>query len=128
MNPLRIALDLRRNTLEFRLRDEVGEPVVWETRPATVDIGEAGRLLGVEIDLSTAPGRAEPWTTASPPPGDFDPTTGSLYIPLDARVDPLARTATATARTGVDRDGRLLSVEIPRRGEGYEISYPSGNQ
>ena len=128
MNPLRIVLDLRRNMLEFRLRGEEAEPAVWEMRPATVDIGEAGRLLGVEIDLSTAPERAKPWTTDSPPPGEFDPTTGSLYVALDSRVDRLARTATATARAGIDRDGRLMRVEIPRRGEGYEISFPSGNQ
>jgi hypothetical protein len=128
LNPLQIVLDLRRNTLELRLRGETGEPVAWETRPATVDIGEAGRLLGVEIDLSALPERAEPWTTDSPPPGDFDPSTGSLYVALDSRVDAHARTATATARTGIDRDGRLMTVEIARRGEGYEISYPSGNQ
>jgi uncharacterized protein YuzE len=128
VSPLQIMLNLRRNTLEFRLRGELGEPAVWETRLATIDIGEAGRLLGVEIDLSTSPQCAEPWTRAAPPPGDFDPATGSLYIALDSRVDDLARTATGTALTGIDRNGRLMTVEIPRRGEGYEISYPSGNQ
>lgn len=128
MKPLRIVLDLRRNTLEFRLRDDVGETMAWETHPATVDIGEAGRLLGVEVDLSAAPERAEPWRATTPPHGEYDPVTCTLYVALDSRVDMHARSASATARAGIDRDGRLMSLEIPRRGEGFEISYPSGNQ
>jgi hypothetical protein len=30
--------------------------------------------------------------------------------------------------TEFDRDDELVAIAIPRRGDGYEISYPSGNQ
>jgi hypothetical protein len=121
---MRILLDLQRNTLEFRLRDE-GEPTSWERLPATVDIGEAGRLLGVEVDLAGLPEMTESLSGA---PGVYDAQSETLYIAQDSVSDPNTRSASLQARAGLDAAGRLLAIEIPRRGVGYEISYPSGNQ
>ena len=93
-----------------------------------VDIGEAGRLLGVEADLSGATGVAEPAGDVSSAVATFDAEARTLYLALDPAPAPNARSASTQARAGLDAEGRLLSLEVPRRGAGFEISYPSGNQ
>lgn len=128
MTPPRVFLDLPRNTLELRLREGAGDPVTWEALPATLDIGEAGRLLGIELDLSNRGAMCRPWRTSAPPTGEFDPVAETLFVPLDAQPDGQVRSATTTVRGGADADGCLVSVEVPRRGVGFEISYPSGNR
>jgi hypothetical protein len=125
---MRILLDLRRNTLELRLREAVGEPVTWESVPGTVDIGQAGRLLGVEVDLTGSPQVAVPWEEGENAFGVYDPTWRSLYVEIGEREDHNTRSASVQVRAGFDGRGSLMSVEIERRGAGYEISYPSGNQ
>ena len=104
----RISLDPRRNTLRLVL----DERPVAERQPgeATIDIGENGRLLGVELG------------------GDAGSHGTPLYLTLVASTDVHVRSITATVQEDRDDCGRLLAVEIPRRGKGYEIAYPSGNQ
>lgn len=104
----RITLDLRRNTLRLVL---VEQPVTEHRAiPALIDIGEGGRLLGVELD-------------------GFGETDGNpLYLTLFAATGLHVRSIAADVQGDLDVAGDLLAVEVPRRGHGYEIAYPSGNQ
>ena len=102
-----IDIDLAANTLLLVVR-EPGEAAPVERSPAeaTIDIGTAGRLIGVE--------------------------GGDLYLdvmPPESGTEHLIRSV--TARVTVEREaasGSLLAIVVPRAGEGYEITYPSGNQ
>lgn len=103
---MRLLLDLARNTIELR----VAEPPVDATRldcPATVDVGESGRLLGVELAL---------------------PNGESRYVAAETGRGELARSAGATAGVVLAADGSVAAITLPRRGPGYELSYPSGNR
>lgn len=104
----RITVDLRRNTLRLVLAEQpitVRRPVA-----ALIDIGESGRLLGVELDE------------------EMGKDGGPLYLTVYASTDIHVRSVPATVQEYRDDSGLLLAVEIPRRGHGYEIAYPSGNQ
>ncbi|MGI8476580.1 MAG: hypothetical protein ACR2OO_09455 [Thermomicrobiales bacterium] len=111
--PRRICVDAARNTLEITLGDDAdaGRDLI-ECR-VTIDIGERGRLLGVEVE----------------PPGS--PASGSavepLYIAIEAGEGGLARTAEGMATATLLR-GELVALSLPRRTAGYEITYPNGNQ
>jgi hypothetical protein len=103
---VKLLLDLARNTIELRLHDA---ELVRQTRlPALLDIGEGGRLLGIEVTL----------------PGDAAPR----YLPIEAERGELTRSAAVTIAVAFDRGGEPVAIELPRRGKGYELSYPSGNQ
>ena len=102
-----IDIDLAANTLRLVVREPGGEaPVERAPAEATVDIGTAGRLIGVEQD--------------------------DLYLdvmPPEPGTEHLIRSV--TARVTIEREpetGALLAIVVPRVGEGYEITYPSGNQ
>jgi hypothetical protein len=120
---MRITVSPRENTLRFRLgpdRPLTGRIAV----PAVIDVGESGRLVGVEADLSAV---------AAPPPepaAAFDPASGTLYIALDdaAGRDHLTRSAAIAAIAALDAAGAPAELIVPRRGAGYEITYPSGNR
>jgi hypothetical protein len=105
-----IVVDTARNELRFELAvkwktgERGGETL---TAPADLDIGERGRLLSLEVHL---PGQA------------------AHTIVIDDRTDPYARTARIAVRCTLAPDGSLTRVTVPRRGPGYEISYPSGNE
>jgi hypothetical protein len=101
-----IVVDTARNELWFELGADSGAGEVM-TAPADLDIGERGRLLSLEIHLH----QQTPQT-----------------IVIDDRPDPYARTAHITVRCTIAPDGSLTRVAVPRRGPGYELSYPSGNE
>jgi hypothetical protein len=99
----------------------------------TIDVGAGGRLLGVEVPLDPASPLAAPWRGGDPPPSAaFDPESGGLYLPLEpdpgASAGALVRSVRAPLRLLADPQGALVAVEVPRRGHGYEIAYPSGNR
>jgi len=123
---VRILLDTARNLLRFRLRE--GAPA-GPPRPArgTVDMGEGGRLLGLELsaDAALAAGIAPDGGPCAP---QFDPALGTLYLPVTAPVGGQARAAEVEVLLRTAADGALLAVDLPRRGHGYEIAYPSGNR
>lgn len=101
-----IVVDTARNELQFELDSAVrgGEAL---RLLADLDIGERGRLLGLEILLPD----------------------GTLYpIVIDDGPDPFARTARVEVGCWLGPDGTPARVMLPRRGAGYEISYPSGNE
>lgn len=83
-------------------------PATAEPASGVIDVGEGGRLLGIEID--GAPDR-EPVLI------DIDPPRGAL-----------SREASVPLTIERDAEGAMIAVTLPRRGAGYEITYPSGNQ
>jgi hypothetical protein len=99
-NPIvtRIVIDLRRNELVL----ELDRPLAMAgDGVATIDIGASGRVLGVEAGdayLAIA-----------------DPVPGSESLVRSA-ISPV------TVPAGARR------LRVPRKGAGWEISFPSGNQ
>jgi hypothetical protein len=80
---------------------ELDRPLAAADGVATIDIGASGRLLGVEVGdayLATA-----------------DPVPGSEL---------LGRSAASSVRVTAGRQ----RLHVPRKGAGWEISFPSGNQ
>jgi hypothetical protein len=105
-----IVVDTARNELHFDLgpgTDTGGRGGETIAAPADLDIGERGGLLSLEINL---------------------PQQAPRTLVIDDRPDPYARTARIEVRCTIAADGSLHRVTIPRRGPGYELSYPSGNE
>lgn len=101
-----IVVNTARNELQFELSSQGGGGEVM-LLPAELDIGERGRLLGLEILL---------------------PDAAPYPIVIDDRADPYARTARVQVECRFDSNGAPARIVLPRRGENYEISYPSGNE
>jgi hypothetical protein len=94
-----VTVDLRANTLRFALDGSLA--VDAGLQPATIEIGALGRLLGLEL--------GETYLTVS------NPDHASAH---------LVRTAEVMVLVAEDRQ----LVTMPRRGDGWELSFPSGNQ
>lgn len=105
--PDRICLTDDRRALRLVFGRETSPPDVMTTA-ATIDVGEQGRVLSIEVE--GMPGHPTLLIDVEPPAGD------------------LIRTASVTVTVERAGDGSLQSVVLPRRGAGYEITYPSGNQ
>lgn len=96
--PVRIEVDLRANTLRIHFAEPLAAPAI-DVSSATIDVGARGRLLGVEIGRD--------YVSISP-----EDDSGDVHV----------RSATIPVRFPNDR-----VVELPRRYEACEISFPSGN-
>jgi uncharacterized protein YuzE len=131
---VRLSYRSGENTLRLTLDEERGEVERVEELSGVIDIAEQGRLVGVE--LSDADHRLEnvfaTWL-ADPVAGRYvqiDET--SAYVALSAPGETIAsehvRTAEIRLRAELDENGHLVALAIPRRGHGYEISFPSGNR
>lgn len=125
------------NTLRLSLDDAQHRATRHVALDGYVDMGEGGRLIGVEtragggIDLAHA---LTPWL-ADPIAAEFvNVSGGSAYIELsapeemDVREHENVRAIAARFAAELDENGNLVALSIPRRGAGYEISYPSGNR
>jgi hypothetical protein len=100
-----IEVDVLANTLCLQLGEE-GSVELIEQVPATIDIGTGGRLVGVEL-----------------------PTGYVEVMEPEAGTEHLTRSASAEVAVARERgSGVPVTVTLPRRGAGYEITYPSGNQ
>lgn len=124
----RILVESTRNQLRFVLRDaEVSGPP--RSLSAWLDVGEEGRLIGVEVQIEDAR-LVAPWNSAAGATDalSFDPASGSLYLSLGSAPGHHVRTAPTEASAATDAGGGLVSLAVPRRGPGYEIAYPSGNR
>jgi len=92
------------------------EPVAVATIPCILDVGDEGRLLGLELSLRTvsAPLRALI-------PGD------DIYLEIENAPDPrIVRSVTAPATLMWSPASRQLVVRLPRRTDQYELLFPSG--
>lgn len=131
---MRLIHDAKNNALRIVLDDEPGVPSSSLRLRGLVDVAAGGRLVGIEFRPgdhgSTVRRSLHRWLEDSLA-GEFmtlEPD-GRVYIELTSgdaqdhvRSSPLDLTAE------FDTSGELLAVSIPRRGAGYEISYPSGNR
>ncbi len=131
---MRLSYRPRENTLRLTLDHEQG-PVQAETvLPGLIDVGEGGRLVGVEVRAGDAVDLnriLESWLT-DPVASEFvvageDVVYITLSTAEEAGPDEQIRTAEATILAELDASGKLVALSIPRRGHGFEISYPSGN-
>jgi hypothetical protein len=99
-----VVIDLAANVIRLVVPEAAGllEDRCEGTVTGLLDVGANGRLLGVELDGAYV-------SVMDPLPG-----TGALV-------------RSATVRVGIS--GReTLEISIPRHGQNYEITYPSGNQ
>jgi uncharacterized protein YuzE len=124
---MELTVDTGDNMLRLTLTSADSPVVSTIELPGTIDVAEQGRLLGIEFPADAALLAA--WL-ADPVAGPLTSLAadGSAYIQITPPSIVQARSASIIARGDVDADGRMLAVAIPRRGAGYEISYPSGNQ
>ena len=95
-----VVIDLAANAIRVRVPGYPGTPGAGQG--ATLDVGSNGRLIGLEI--------GEWYVTVMDLPGVDDPYIRSTGVLVDISTD------------------APPSISIPRRGPGYEITYPSGNE
>lgn len=99
-----IEVDVAANTLSLMLGE--ASTTATERVPATIDVGTGGRLIGVELPSAYI--------------DVMEPETGTEHLIRSVEVE-----------VSVEREregGAAVAVTVPRRGAGYEITYPSGNQ
>lgn len=125
---MRLDYEPQRNLLLLTVDER--PTVTSSTAPGVLDMAAAGRLIGIETRLATAGGdpRGElaGWLDE---PGVSLGDGGAVYIELTRGPDDeQARSAAVELVIAYDAAGRLAAIGIPRRGTGYEITYPSGNR
>lgn len=94
-----------------RGEDETEPEAGGDWLPATLAMGEGGRLLDLEV-----------------PGGGGIEAVGPLDVDISPWPGGAIRQVSVHVHLWRDAGGSLTSIEIPRRGVGYEITYPSGNQ
>lgn len=122
---MRLRVDRDKNALVVTPDDET-LPTREIPAAGAIDVGASGVLLGVEVRRGVGlPVLAEAfagWGSAASVDG------GAAYVELMAGDDSNARSAEVEVGVGLDADGLIASLTIPRRGARYEITYPSGNR
>ena len=95
-----VVIDLASNAIRIRVPGFPRAP--GQGQPAMLDVGSNGRLIGLEI--------GEWYVTVMDLPGVADPyaRTADVLVDISPETPP--------------------SITLPRRGPGYEITYPSGNE
>lgn len=122
---MQLRVDRDANTLVITPGD-ASAPDRTIVLPGTIDVGEGGVLLGIEIRASDRlPEPADAFTGWG---GAASVDGPSVYITLMAGDDRHARSADIAVDIGLDPNGSVARISIPRRGAGYEITYPSGNR
>jgi hypothetical protein len=106
--PDRVLVDLETNAIQLIAGDGDDFPDSGERRPALLDIAEGGRLIGLEL-LESVAGLPN-------------------YVELEPMMGGLTRTGEISVTVWPKPDQGVWRIDIPRHGEGYEITYPSGNQ
>lgn len=97
------------------------------TLDAILDIGEAGRLIGVEFPAEQSQLRhwlTDPLSSEYLTLGD----NGDAYIQISSSDTGAARSTPIRLIAEYNPANQLSALVIPRHGDGYEITYPSGNQ
>lgn len=103
-----VEIDVVENTIRLNLATERAMPSVGRAPAATavIDVGAQGRLIGVEL------------------PGGY-----VEVMPPDADTESMVRSIEAEVSVEIACSGEAIrTIVIPRQGDGYEITYPSGNR
>ena len=106
--------------------DDAPKPQAIEQRPGVIDIGQQGRLVGLEVRLPRESMRR--WAADLPAQFFQIPVDGHVYITLDGEGNDEVRSAALTTTVEFDVQGLVLRIGVPRRGPGWELSWPSGNE
>jgi len=131
---VRLTYRPRENALRLALGPEPRPAVRTVEGAGILDLGEQGRLLGLEI--SAPPGldlrqALCSWQERTGSPDWLSLGTASAYLRLVpepvAQASRQARSVPVRLAMELDEQGRLVAVTLPRRGEGYELSSPSGS-
>lgn len=125
---MELTYDSEANTLRLVLPvpDEPADPAFVKSIDGILDIGENGRLIGIEFDADE--GEFHLWLI-DPVAGGFSnlDTNDRAYIQISPD-DGNFRSTELPLTAEFNAYGEIISLIIPRRGSGYEITYPSGNQ
>lgn len=126
---MELTHDSATNTLRLTLanHERPVDPTHTTNIDAILDIGEGGRLIGVEFPADEA--QLSQWLR-DPIASAFvtHEHDGRAYIQITTASDGTARSTPIRVTVEYNADGDLTALAIPRRGHGYEVSYPSGNQ
>jgi uncharacterized protein YuzE len=129
---VKLTFDSERNALWLTLDGDVRAGLPDADLNAIIDVSTSGRIAGIELDLQSESAAADQlrewladpvarqWTSISP--------DGSAYIQLSQGVTEDVRSSALVVSARRAEDGAISALGIPRRGTGFEISYPSGNQ
>jgi uncharacterized protein YuzE len=130
---MRLEYDDITNTLWLTLeRESRAAGQMTSTASGVIDIATNGRLVGIEVRLSDneqdTTTHVRRWLD-DPAAAQFTSVNadGTAYIQLSNGGDALIRSTVLNVTTCFAGNGDLSALGIPRRGPGYEISYPSGN-
>lgn len=131
---LRLQHDRERNALRLLLDDDTRQAATSLRVPGVVDVAANGRLVGIELRTGLDERQLADALVAwmhDPVAGEFVSLEGggALYIELTAGdADEQSRASEVELEMDLEAGGELVAISIPRRGAGYEISYPSGNR
>jgi uncharacterized protein YuzE len=131
---LRISYRSAENILRLTLDEESGDVVYRHQFDGMIDIAEQGRLVGVELgtDSHDLSGMFATWLEDKVARKYLEIDDAGAYVALSAPSEEIPeqhiRTAELLLTVELDQNGHLVAIVIPRRGHGYEISFPSGNQ
>lgn len=131
---VRLSYRSAENILRLTLDEESGQVVQTRTLDGCIDIAEQGRLVGIELeadghDLASL---FAAWLRDAVAKDYVEIDDAGAYVALSAPSESIPeqhiRTAELDLTAELDASDRLVAIAIPRRGHGYEISFPSGNQ
>jgi uncharacterized protein YuzE len=131
---VRLSYRSAENILRLTLDEESGEAVTSRTFDGMIDIAEQGRLVGIEIeaDRQELSEMFSSWLDDRVAKDYVEIDDSGVYVVLSAPSEDIPeqhiRTAELPLTTELDANEQLVAIAIPRRGHGYEISFPSGNQ
>jgi hypothetical protein len=122
------------NILRLTLDSESGDVVTQHELNGHLDIAEHGRLVGVELggEGLDLPEVFSTWLRDDVASDYVQMDDEGAYVALSAPSEDIPshhlRTAQVRLRAELDENAHLVALAIPRRGQGYEISFPSGNR
>jgi uncharacterized protein YuzE len=131
---LRLSYRSAENILRLTLDTESGEIVQTREFDGVIDIAEQGRLVGIEIeaDNQSLSKMFTSWLEDRVAKEYVEIDDSGAYVALSTPNENIPeqhiRTAELPLIAELDVNEHLVAIVIPRRGHGYEISFPSGNQ
>ena len=131
---MRLSYRSTENTLRLTLDEESGEVVETRALDGCIDIAEQGRLVGIELEQDGLDLHElfATWVQDAVAKEYVEIDDSGAYVALSAPSERIPeqhiRTAELNLTAELDANDRLVAIAIPRRGHGYEISFPSGNQ
>lgn len=131
---MRLSYRSAENTLRLTLDRESGDVVHQHELDGYLDIAEQGRLVGIELDADRLDlfDVFSPWVADDVASRYVQLEPDAVYVALSTPSEDISsmnlRTAEVRVRAELDANAHLVALAIPRRGHGYEISFPSGNR